>query len=447
VDAAAKFEQMTTRPVEKLVCQMALPSITIMLVSAMYNTADTYFVGSLGTSATGAVGISFSLMAIIQALGFFFGHGTGNYISRALGAQNNNDAEKMAANGFFTAFIAGSVIAAAGSFWITPLARLLGATDTILPFARSYLRFILPGTPFMVSSLMLNNLLRFQGSAVWGMIGMVAGAALNIGLDPLFIYVFGLGVSGAALATLISQILSCSLLIVVSVVPAAGNLRIIPGNFSPSRRLYNEMIRGGIPSLLRQSLQSLAVIVLNHAAGAYGDGIIAAMAIVNRLILISGAALLGLGQGFQPVCGFNYGAKHYDRVKRAFWFCVKSTTVILLIIAALCFTFAPVIIAFFRRDDPEVIAAGAFALRLQCFSLPLMGWIILSNMTLQTIGKTFSASVLAVARQGFFLIPLLWILSPRLGVLGIQLCAPISDTLTCMLAIPMGIHTLRQMRD
>jgi putative MATE family efflux protein len=434
---------MISEPVEKLVCQMAVPTIIIMLVSAMYNTADTYFVGSLGTSATAAVGVSFSFMAIIQALGFFFGHGAGNYISRALGAQNTADAGKMAATGFFSAFIAGAAVALAGTIFLNPLARLLGATDTILPFARSYLRFILAGAPFMVSSLMLNNMLRFQGSAFWGMIGMISGAALNIGLDPLFIYVLGMGVAGASLATMISQMVSCALLLTVSCHPAAKNVRIIPGNFTPRFRLYKEMIRGGVPSLLRQGLNSLAVIFLNHAAGVYGDGVIAASAIVGRLVIITGAALLGLGQGFQPVCGFNYGAKRYDRVKKAFWFSMKVTTALLCGLAVLSFIFAPAIIAVFRKDDPQVISVGTLSLRLQCFTFPLMGWIVINNMMLQTIGKAVPASVLAAARQGIFLIPLLVILPARLGILGIQLCAPLSDLLTFALAIPMGLRTLQ----
>jgi putative MATE family efflux protein len=442
----SKFEKMTTWPVEKLVCQMAVPSIIIMLVSAMYNTADTYFVGSLGTGATAAVGVSFSLMAIIQALGFFFGHGAGNYISRALGAQNTADAGKMAATGFFSAFIAGSLIALTGLVCLTPLARLLGATDTILPYARSYLRFILIGAPFMVSSLMLNNILRFQGSAVWGMTGMISGAVLNIGLDPLFIYTLGMGISGAALATMISQTISCTLLIIVSCA-GSGNVRISPGNFSPCFRLYREMFRGGTPSLMRQGLHSLAVIFLNHAAGGYGDGVIAAVSIVNRIFLISGSVLLGFGQGFQPVCGFNYGAKRYDRVKRAFWFCVKLTTALLILVGICCFIFAPRIIAFFRKDDAEVIAVGTLALRLQCCCYPLMGWIILNNMMLQTIGKAIPASFLAASRQGLFLIPLIFILPPLMGVLGIQICTPLSDFCTFILAIPLSLHTLREMKE
>jgi putative MATE family efflux protein len=438
-----KFERMTTEPVEKLVCRLAVPTIIIMMVSALYNMADTYFVGSLGTSATAAVGISFSFMAIIQAVGFFFGQGTGNYISRALGARNSRDAEKMAATGFFTAFIIGVIFAVAGTGFLSPLVRSLGATDTILPYARDYLRFILLGAPFMISSLMLNNLLRFQGSAFTGMIGMISGAALNIILDPLFIFVFHLGVKGASLATMISQTVSCMLLFIIGCT-GKSNVRILPRNFSPRLKNYKEIVRGGVPSLLRQGLMGLATILLNHAAGRYGDAVIAAMSIVNRVFLVAGSALLGFGQGFQPVCGFNYGAKLYGRVKQAFWFCLRLSTVVLVILAIICFIFAPDIVAFFRKDDPEVIKTGALALRFQCFTFPLAGWIILNNMMLQTMGKAVPAGILAFSRQGLFLIPLLFTLVPFLGVLGIQLCIPIADLCTFILALPLGISVLRR---
>ncbi|MDR1898871.1 MAG: MATE family efflux transporter [Treponema sp.] len=436
---------MTTYPVERLVCRMAVPSIIIMMVSAMYNMADTFFVGSLGTADTAAVGISFSLMAIIQAVGFFFGHGSGNYIARALGARNNRNAEKMAAVGFFSAFVAGVLIALTGLLFLSPFARLLGATDTILPHTRSYLRFILIGAPFMVSSLTLNNLLRFQGSAFWGMIGMTGGAVLNVGLDPLFIFVLDMGITGAALATMISQTVSCTLLFVVS---AAGknNLRIRLRSFRPGLGVYRDILRGGIPSLLRQALLSLATIFLNHAAGGFSDAVIAAVSIVNRITLIAGAALLGLGQGFQPVCGFNYGAGRYDRVKGAFWFCLRLATVLLVLMAVGGFAAAPDIIALFRRDDSEVIRVGAAALRFQCYAFPLTGWIVLNGMMLQTIGRAVPASVMAFARQGIFLIPLLFLLTPGLGILGIQLCGPLADICTFILSLPLGIRALRQMK-
>jgi putative MATE family efflux protein len=440
---ADTFERMTTEPIETLIVRMALPTITIMMVSALYNMADTYFVGSLGTSATAAVGISFPLMAIIQAVGFFFGHGAGNSISRSLGAQNTQDAEKMAATGFSTAFALGLVIALGGSLFLSPLSRVLGATDTSLSYAREYLSYILLAAPFMVSSLMLNNLLRFQGRALLGMIGMTGGAVLNIGLDAFFILGLGLGVKGASLATMISQILSCLALLIICNT-GEDRVRVLPQNSEFTLSRYREIIRGGLPSLLRQSLISLSTILLNQAAGPYGDAVIAALAIVNRVFLMASSALVGFGQGFQPVCGFNYGAKQYHRVKRAFWFCLRLSTVFLTLLGVVCFIGAPGIIGVFRRDDPEVIRIGARALRFQSLTFPLAGWIVLNNMMLQTMGKAVPASVLAFARQGLFLMPLIFTLAPLLGVLGIQLCIPIADLCTFILALPLGIRVLHK---
>lgn len=441
--ADEKYHLMTTAPVETLVIRHAIPCIIIMLVSAMYNTADTYFVSSLGTSAIAGVGVSFSMMSIIQAVGFFFGNGSGNFISRALGARNTADAEAMAATGFFSAFVLGLAVAVLGTIFLSPLALILGSTPTVLPYSRDYLRFILLGTPFMVSSFMLNNLLRYQGNAFFGMIGMVSGAVINIGLDPLFIFVFHLGVKGAALATMISQTVSCLLLFTMANI-GKRNISIMPRNFSPSPYKYREIFRGGSPSLLRQCVAGLSVVLLNRAAGAYGDSVIAAIAIVNRVFLMAGSAIIGFGQGFQPVCGFNYGAKHYDRVKRAFWFCLRLSTVLLTVFAVLGFIFAPQIVSFFRKDDLAIVGVGAFALRAQCFGLPFLGWILLVSFMLQTMGKGLPASVLALSRQGLFLVPLIFVLIPPLGVLGVQICTPIADFCAFLLALPLGIRTLHK---
>ena len=441
---AAKFEKMTTQSVQRLICEQAIPSIAIMLVMTVYNAADTWFVSSLGTSATAAIGVSFSLMAIIQAIGFFFGHGVGNFISRALGAKKQDVAEKMAATGFFSAFILGIIIAVVGILYLTPMARMLGSTATILPFARDYLFFILMAAPFTVSSFMLNNLLRFQGSAFFGMIGMVSGAILNIALDPIFIFGFGWGVSGAALATLISQAASCILLFWGCT--RGGNIRILPRNFTPGFGLYWEMMRGGMPSLLRQAMIAIGTLCMNHAAADYGDAAVAAVTIVNRVTMLMIAGVLGFGQGFQPICGFNYGAKKYDRVMAAFRFCVTSSTVFLTVTAILCFVYAPEIVALFQREDPSVIHIGTFMLCAQCLSFPVMGWTLMQNMMLQTIGRAAEASIMAFSRQGLFLIPLLFILVPLLGIRGIQICTPIADYCNFLLSIPLGISVMRKMK-
>lgn len=339
----------------------------------------------------------------------------------------------MAATGVTLAFLAGCVILVLGQIFLTPLARLLGSTDTILSYARSYLRIILLGAPYMTASFVLNNQLRFQGSAAYGMVGIAAGAVLNVGLDPLLIFRLNMGVAGAALATILSQLASfCMLLLGCA---RGGNLRIRLKNLCFRRDLFVEIGKGGLPSLCRQGLASIATICLNRSAGLYGDAAIAAMSVVSRAMMLAQSALIGFGQGFQPVCGFNYGAGLYHRVKEGFRFCVKWSTVFLTAVSVLGLVLAPQIIAVFR-NDPEVIAFGARALRLQCLAFPLCGVIVISSMLTQTINKVWQASVLAVARQGLFFIPAVLALPHIWGELGVQLAQPVSDVCAFALTVP-----------
>jgi putative MATE family efflux protein len=437
-----RLRYMTTAPVEGLVIRLGIPSMIIMMVSGIYNLADTYFVSSLGTSAVAAVGVVFPLMAIIQALGFLFGQGSGNYISRELGAKRFDNAARMAATGFISCFIVAELLSLAGQICIKPLSLALGSTPTILPYARSYMRFILIGAPFMAASQVLNNQLRFQGSSVYAMAGMISGAILNLCLDPLFIFVFRLGVLGASLATAISQLVGC--IVLLAGCTKRGNIAIHPKNFRPSIRNYLEILRGGVPSLLRQGLQSAATVFINHLAGAYGDAAIAAISIVNRVAMMAGTSIMGLGQGFQPVCGFNYGAKLYGRVKKAFWFAAKYSSLGMLVVAVVLALWAPQIIALFRKDDPQLIVLGARYLRFHCVVMPIMGWTILCNMMAQTMGKAKIASLLAFGRQGLFLLPLLLILSPSIGLLGIQLSPPLADFCSFFFSIPFIVRIFRR---
>ncbi len=438
-----KLVRMTETPVEKLICQMAGPTIVSMLVTSFYNMADTFFVGQIGTSATGGVGVVFSVMAIIQAFGFFFGHGSGNYVSRKLGSHEFEEASRMAATGFVSAFIMGLVIMTGGLIFLDPLCHLLGATPTILPYARDYLKFILIGAPYMTASLVLNNQLRFQGSAFYAMIGIASGAVINIALDPLLIFVFDMGISGAALATIISQFISFCLLI--NGTRQSGNLHIEIRKFSPSIERYKIILNGGAPSLCRQGLGSVATTCMNLMARPYGDAAIAAMSIVMRITNFAASVMIGFGQGFQPVCGFNYGARKYDRVQRGFWFCVKMSTMFLFVMAVLGWFGAGFLITVFRRGDPDVIRYGTSALRLQCLTFPLVGWLTMCNMMMQTIGKGFRASLLAMSRQGLFFIPLVLTLPMKYGILGVQVSQPISDIISFLLAVPLGISVLREM--
>ena len=438
-----KYKTMTEKPVSSLICRLAVPTIISMLVTSFYNMADTFFVARIGTSATAAVGVSFALMAIIQAFGFFCGHGSGNYISRKMGQHRFDEAQQMAATGFFTALALGTVIFLLGEILIDPLCRILGATETILPYARQYLRLILIGAPYMTASLVLNNQLRFQGSAFYAMIGIASGAVLNIALDPLFIFVFDMGVSGAALATIISQFVGFVLLLKGTT--QGGNLRIRLRNVTFSKYYYSQIINGGMPSLCRQGLGSVATICLNLMAGPYGDAAIAAMSVVGRVMNLAASVVTGFGQGFQPVCGFNYGAFLYDRVKEGFWFCVKVATVILIMLSAAGYLLAPQVIQLFSKHDPQVIAIGTQALRWQCLTFPLCGWITICNMMLQTIGKSFRASLLAMSRQGLFFIPAVLLLPALIGIQGVEIAQPIADVCSFVLAIPLQLSVLHEM--
>ena len=435
---------LTTTPVPRLIVSLAVPTIISMLVTSFYNMADTYFVGKINTQSTAAVGIVFSVMSIIQAVGFFFGHGSGNYISRKLGAQETGNAEKMAATGFFWALFMGIFLAVVGLIFLTPLSLALGSTPTILPYTEKYLGIILLGAPFMTASLVLNNQIRFQGNAAYAMVGIVSGAVINVILDPILIFVFDMGISGAALATVISQICSFSLLLYMG--RKGGNIRIRFKNFTPSLAFIKEIIGGGTPSLARQGLASVATILLNVAAGAYGDAAIAGMSIVTRITMFINAFLIGFGQGFQPVCGFNYGAGLYARVRQGFWFCVKVGFIFLLVCALAGMGFAEEIVSLFRKGDPDVIAVGAAALRWQFITFPLGSWIVMSNMMLQTIRKPVKATIISSARQGLFFIPLIFILSHYLGLQGVEMCQAVADLLTFILAIPLTCSVLNEMK-
>lgn len=442
--AQDKHVMMTTAPIPKLIGSLAVPTIISMLVTSFYVMADTYFVGKINTQSTAAVGISFSIMAIIQAFGFFFGHGSGNYISRRLGAKDYENAEKMASTGFFYAFFSGILIAVLGNIFLTPICVTLGSTETILPYAEKYLGIILLGAPFMASSLVLNNQMRFQGNAVYAMIGIIVGAALNIALDPILIFILDMGVAGAAWSTVISQI--CSFMVLMYMDSKGTNIKISFKNFTPTFGFLKEITFGGIPSLSRQGLASISTIMLNVDAGSYGDAAIAGMSIVTRICMFINSFVIGFGQGFQPVCGFNYGAGLYTRVREGFWFCVKTGVVFLAICSIIGYIFAPEVVSWFRKDDPLVIEIGARALRWQLITLPLGTWVILCNMLLQTIRIPGRALVLSSARQGLFFIPLILLLPHFLGLQGVEMCQATADFCSFILAIPLTVPVLKRMR-
>ncbi len=445
MEASSRSDMMLNAPVSRVIFKLAVPTIISMLITNIYNMADTFFVSQIGTSASGAVGVIFSAMAIIQAIAFTIGMGSGTNVSQALGAGDEERARRYVATSFFTALIVGVIIAAVSLMNIDWLVRFLGATETIAPYAKDYATYIFYAAPFMMGSLAMNNLLRFEGMSFYGMIGITTGGVLNMVLDPIFIFGLGLGTAGAAIATAISQFISFVILLVISNTKA-DVISIRLRDFRPTLAMYGRILYMGLPSLGRQGIASVSTILLNNAAGFYGDAAIAAMSIVSRFVLFINSTVIGFGQGFQPVCGFCYGAGRYSRVREAFAFCVKVSTLILLVLATVSFIFANPIITVFRRDDPLVIEIGTLALRLQLCSLPLWGLITMSNMFTQSIGYGVRATIIATARQGIFLIPALLILPQIFGLLGIQMAATVSDVLTFFLTIAIVSGILKQLK-
>lgn len=444
-----KYRQMIETPVNRLIPRLAIPTIISMLVTSIYNMADTFFVSQLSTSASGAVGVMFSAMSMIQAIGFTLGMGSGNHISRSLGNRDEERAGVFAATAFYTAAIIGVGILAVCTLFSRQLVFFLGATETIAPYAQDYARYILIGAPFMMTSFVMNNILRSQGNAVFAMVGITVGGILNMILDPLLIFGLDLGISGAAIATMVSQIISfCILLYQCNARPDCIKIQL--SKFRPSGKVYGEILHAGLPSFCRQGLASAAAVILNFAAGPYGDAAIAAMSIVTRFMMFINSSLIGFGQGFQPVCGFNFGAERYDRVLEAFWFCVRVAVIMLTVFGIVSFGISRPIITAFRREDLQVIEIGTLALRLQLLTMPFQAWVIMVNMLTQSIGYGFRASLVAMGRQGLFLIPALLILPKLFGVLGLQMAQPIADMLTFVLAtvIVSGIlKELRQMKE
>lgn len=441
-----KYKMMMETPINRLIPRLAVPTIISMLITSIYNMADTFFVSQISTSASGAVGVNFSLMAMIQAIGFTLGMGSGNFMSRMLGAKEKEKAQRACSTAVYTAFLCGLLMSAAGLFNIDALVRMLGATETIAPHAKDYGKYILIAAPYMTVSFVLNNHLRSQGNAALSMIGITTGGVLNVILDPILIFGFDMGISGAAIATIISQFISFIILLVL-IVRSENVLKPKVQFFTARFWVYKEILTAGMPTLGRQGLASLASVLLNVAAAGFGDAAVAAMSIVTRIMMFINSALIGFGQGFQPVCGFSFGAKRYDRVLEAYYFCRKVALVFLTVMAVVMFTISTQMMQLFRREDLEVIEIGALALKMQCALLPLQAFTIIGNMLAQSIGYSVRATLTAVARQGLFFIPAILILPMLFGVRGLQLAQPAADAFTFVLTQVIIVFIVRELKE
>ena len=445
-----QFEKMTQTPIPRLVVSLGIPTMLNMMVTSLYNLADTYFVSGLGEQATGAVNVVLSLMSIIQAVGFTLGMGAGSIVSKLLGQRKQKEADTVASSAFFAALVLGGVITIFGLIFLTPLMWLLGATEevgvavTTLEYAKQYTRYILIAAPFMCMSFVLNNLLRSQGKALLSMVGLVTGAVVNVVLDPILIYTANLGMTGAALATCVSQILSFGILLYMFL-SGRTIARLRASSVSRTFAVYFDVLSTGFPSFCRQILASLCTVLLNWAVKPY-DGALAALGVVQKVFMFAFSISLGIGQGYQPVLGYNHSAKRYDRVRTAYLFTLAFSTTLMIIFASVCAIVAPQIMRAFLENENSV-EIGALALRLQCICMPLLPLNFMAGVTYQAVGSKIAASVLSVSRQGLFYIPAVLILPNVFGLFGVQCSQAVSDFCSAIFALPFTFLFFKSLKE
>ena len=441
ISSEQQRDRMLHMPIPKLIVSLSIPTLASQLISVFYNTADTYFVSKLSTSASAAVGVVFSLMSIIQAFGFGIGMGCGSIISRSLGNRDNERADYAGSSAFVFAAAVGLCICAAGLCTLRPLMRLLGSTETILPYSESYARIILLAAPVMCASFVLSNTLRAEGEAMLSMYGICAGGLLNVALDPLFIFVLDMGIAGAALATALSQLVSFCILAWLFL-HGRSIVHVHIRAVSRQPRIYGEILLVGFPTICRQGFASLSSALLNNAAAAYSDAAVAAVTISNKVYLLVRSIVIGIGQGFQPVAGYNFGAGDKKRTRQAFWFSVLLGTVVCVVGAVVIAAFPGEIMRFFRDDD-AVTRIGQQALLYACAVMPLMAYSTYVNQLYQCLGFHQAATFLASCRNGLLYVPLILLLPRLLGLPGVEMSQPGADLLTFFVSLPFQIWFFR----
>lgn len=442
--AEMRAQAMGEEKIPKILIKLSLPAIVAMLINAIYNTVDAFFIGKLGTSAIGAVAVAFPIFSLIGAIGLTFGIGGASYISRSLGAGNKPEADRTTSTAFFTSLISGIIFTVLGLVLIIPLLRAFGATDTILPFAKDYTRILIMGSIFTMLNMTMNNMVRAEGNAPLSMIAMITGAVLNIGLDPIFIFTFNLGITGAAIATVISQSIS-TIILLTYYLSKKSYMSLSIKNLKPSKKIYSEILKIGSPSFIRNFLASFSIALINLAAKPYGDAAVAAIGLTFRVLVLGMFPLFGYAQGFQPVVGFNYGAKKFKRVFEAIRVSAIWTSVFSVAFAIVSITFAPNIISVFS-NDPAVIDIGSRSLRAANLFFFLFGFQVITTVLFQALGKGLPAALLSLARQGIFLIPAVLIMPGILGLNGVIYSQPVADFLTIILTLFFAIDILRKLK-
>lgn len=444
-DVEEQHNLMMTAPTHKLVFTLAIPTIASQLVSVFYNTVDVFFVSKISTSASAAVGVNFALMSIIHAVGYGVGMGANSIISRCLGRKENRRADCYASSAFVAALLIGLLIMVAGLITLEPLMMLLGATDTILPYSCSYARIILIGSPIMCSAFVLNNVLRAEGDAKLSMWGLCIGSFANIALDPIFIFCFDMGIAGAALATVLSQAISFSILL-SAFIRRRSIVQLKIKNVSHMAAEYWKIFVTGLPTIFRQGCASIASACLNNAASVYGDSALAAITIANKIYMFVRSVIIGVGQGFQPVAGYNYGAGNKKRTKEAFRFSVVLGSTICSLAAVVIFFFGARIIIWFR-NDPDVVSIGKQALQYACVAMPIMAYSTYVNQLYQCLGFYKTATFLASCRQGIVFLPLVFLLPRHFGIAGVEMVQPLADIITFVVSIFFQVQFFKTKLD
>ncbi len=443
VNPEAEYRRMTETSVTRLVLSLSLPTMLSQMITSIYNMADTFFVTRLGDSAVGAVSIVYALQSIIQAVGYGLAMGAGSLVSRQLGEKDHEGASKYASCAFFSAFFFGLLLMLGGLMDLDGLLMLFGSTETILPYAVEYAFIILLGAPMMCSSFVISNVLRAEGKATLAMVGLTFGGVLNMVLDPLFIFNFNMGVAGAALATVLSQAVSFCILLAFYL-SGRSIVKLSIRRMSRRGGDYGLIIKTGLPTVFRQGLGSVATTLLNVQVKVYGDAAIAAVGIANKVYMLLRGLIIGVGQGFQPVARYNYGARKPRRVKQAFLVATVIGTVISVTASVLLLVFPEPIIALFRPETAEVTAIGGRMLRFMGMTIPVLGYSTFVNQLYQCLGYVKGATFLASCRQGICFVPLILLLPMALGLDGILLSQALADLLTFFISIPCHVWFLRK---
>lgn len=440
-------EMMLRGSLPLVITRMALPSIVSFLITSIYNIADTYFVSGLGESAQAAISVNASLDQIIMMAGSMLAVGAASYISRLLGAKDRDKADRVLSTAFFMAAIFGAAVTVLGVSFMRPMVRLLGATDTCEQYAVEYATYVVLVAPFMAASFVMNQCLRAEGSAMLSMIGMGFGGILNCFLDPIFIFNFHMGVTGASLATAISKLVSFAIL-VFPYLTRRSVLHLTIRKFRPSRDIVTQVFTVGSSSMFRSGLAVVSAIVLNNIAGEISDAVLAGIGVSTKVMMFPFGAILGFGTGFQPVAGFNWGARQYDRVKESYRFASRAAIAGALAMGLTLALFAPALIGLFAKADQsaEMLEVGALCIRLQCLVLPIHGWVAVVNMFCAGLGNARGALLLSTSRQGTCFLPIVYPMSWAWGANGVAAVQAVADLLTLFLAVPLIRRVKRQIQ-